>query len=84
MRLKPYSGAICVQVFGMAPSALPHDGQGLAVEPEKPGSDVSKRINAVIGCVRSGFRSLIPGFAGVPRSLPSSVEAHRSQGIVGR
>lgn len=47
------------QVFGMAPGAIPQDGQGLAVEPERPGSDMSKRINAVIGCGRTGFRVLV-------------------------
>jgi len=37
-----------VQAFGMPPNAIPPDGQGLALEPEKQGSDLSKRLNAVL------------------------------------
>ena len=50
-RMKVPDHKAVAQVFGMPANAIPPDGQGLTMEPEKPGSDISKRINAVVRCV---------------------------------
>ena len=41
----------CVQIFGLAPEALPHDVERLPLEPAQGGSDVSRRFNALLECV---------------------------------
>lgn len=40
-----------LQIFGLAPEALPHDVERLPLEPAQGGSDVSRRFNALLECV---------------------------------
>jgi hypothetical protein len=42
---------VCVQIFGLAPEALPHDVERLPLDPAQGGSDVSRRFNALLECV---------------------------------
>ncbi len=52
-----------MQALGQASSSGVPDAQTLFMEPEKPGSDLSKRLNAVLRCIIGGGWDPQPGLA---------------------